>query len=53
MLDIMYDIPSKNNVKEVIIDDNVINDGAQPMLVYKSDEEMQAEAEEAKKKTSA
>jgi ATP-dependent Clp protease ATP-binding subunit ClpX len=52
MLDIMYDIPSKNNVKEVIIDDNVINDGAQPMLVYKSDEEMQAE-EEAKKKTSA
>ena len=52
MLDIMYDIPSKNNVKEVIIDDTVINDGAQPMLVYKSDEEMQAE-EEAKKKTSA
>lgn len=52
MLDIMYDIPSKNNVKEVIIDENVINDGAQPMLVYKTDEEILAE-EEAKRKTSA
>lgn len=52
MLDIMYDIPSKNNVKEVIIDENVINDGGQPMLVYKTDEEIQAE-EEAKKKSSA
>ncbi|MFS4459090.1 ATP-dependent Clp protease ATP-binding subunit ClpX [Bdellovibrio sp. HCB2-146] len=53
MLDIMYDIPSKNNVKEVVIDENVINDGAQPMLVYKTDEEIRAEEEEAKKKTSA
>ncbi|WP_295904446.1 ATP-dependent Clp protease ATP-binding subunit ClpX [uncultured Bdellovibrio sp.] len=52
MLDIMYDIPSKSNVKEVVIDENVINDGAQPMLVYKTDEEIQAE-EEAKKKSSA
>ncbi len=52
MLDVMYDIPSKTNVKEVIIDDNVINDGAQPKLVYKTDEEIQAE-EEAKKKTPA
>lgn len=52
MLDVMYDIPSKNNVKEVIIDENVINEGTQPMLVYKTEEEMQAE-EEAKKKTSA
>ncbi|UOF00567.1 ATP-dependent Clp protease ATP-binding subunit ClpX [Bdellovibrio reynosensis] len=52
MLDIMYDIPSKNNVKEVIIDENVINDGGQPMLVYKTEEEIQAE-EEAKKKSSA
>lgn len=52
MLDIMYEIPSKNNVKEVVIDENVINEGAQPMLVYKTDEEIQAE-EEAKKKSSA
>lgn len=52
MLDVMYDIPSKTNVKEVVIDENVINEGAQPMLVYKTDEEIQAE-EEAKKKSSA
>jgi len=51
MLDVMYDIPSKNNVKEVVIDDNVINDGAQPMLVYKTEEEMRAE--EDSKKNSA
>ncbi len=38
--------PSKNNVKEVVIDENVINGGAQPMLVCKTDEEMQAEEEE-------
>ncbi|MFM6930071.1 MAG: ATP-dependent Clp protease ATP-binding subunit ClpX [Bdellovibrio sp.] len=48
MLDIMYDIPSRTNVKEVIIDDNVINDGGSPMLVYKTEEEIKAE-EEAKK----
>jgi len=52
MLDIMYDIPSKGNVKEVLVDENVINDGAQPVLVYKSEAEIQAE-EEAKKKSSA
>lgn len=52
MLDVMYDIPSQNKVKEVVIDENVINEGAAPMLVYKTDEEIQAE-EEAKKKTSA
>jgi ATP-dependent Clp protease ATP-binding subunit ClpX len=52
MLDIMYDVPSNNNVKEVIIDEDVINDGAQPQVTYKSKEEMQAEEEE-KRKTSA
>ncbi|AHI07220.1 ATP-dependent protease ATP-binding subunit ClpX [Bdellovibrio bacteriovorus W] len=52
MLDIMYDIPSQNNVKEVIIDENVINESAQPVIVYKTEEEIQAE-EEAKKKNTA
>lgn len=51
MLDIMYDIPSKNNVKEVIVNDKVINDGAAPEVVYKTKEEIQAEEE--KKKTPA
>lgn len=43
MLDLMYEIPSKNNVKEVVIDDAVIDKGAPPKLVYKTPEEMAAE----------
>ena len=43
MLDIMFEIPSKTNVKEVIIDEKVINEGAQPKLTYKSEEEMRAD----------
>ena len=35
--------PSKTNVKEVIIDEKVIDDGMPPKLVYKSEEEMRAE----------
>jgi ATP-dependent Clp protease ATP-binding subunit ClpX len=48
MLDIMFEIPSKSNVKECIIDEKVINDGATPKLVYKTDDEMRAEATKAK-----
>lgn len=47
MLDIMFDIPSKPNVKECIIDEKVINDGAAPKLVYKTEDEMRAEAAKA------
>ncbi len=43
MLDIMFDIPSKTNVKEVVIDENVIESGAAPKLVYKTEEEMRAD----------
>lgn len=52
MLDIMYDVPSQNHVKEVIIDEDVINDCAAPKVVFKTKEEMQAEEEE-RSKTSA
>lgn len=34
MLDIMYEIPSKSNVKECIITDKVINGTGQPELIY-------------------
>jgi ATP-dependent Clp protease ATP-binding subunit ClpX len=44
MLDIMFDLPSKTNVKECIIDEKVINDGAAPKLVYKTEDEIRAEA---------
>jgi ATP-dependent Clp protease ATP-binding subunit ClpX len=47
MLDIMFDLPSKSNVKECIIDEKVINDGAPPKLVYKTEDEIRAEAAKA------
>ncbi len=40
MLDIMFDVPSKVNLKEVLIDDNVIFTKAQPALVFKTEEEI-------------
>lgn len=36
MLDIMFEIPSKSNIKTVIIDEGVIEKGATPELVYKT-----------------
>lgn len=50
MLDVMYDIPGMNNVKEVIVDDKVIREGSQPKLVYMTDDEVKAKAEADKKK---
>jgi ATP-dependent Clp protease ATP-binding subunit ClpX len=50
MLDVMYEIPSKSNVKECIIDDEVITKKKHPTLVYRTDDEMRAlEAAEAAK----
>ncbi|RJO63132.1 MAG: ATP-dependent Clp protease ATP-binding subunit ClpX [Myxococcales bacterium] len=34
MLDVMYDIPSRNNVREVVIDAEVIEKAKEPMLIY-------------------
>ncbi len=39
MLDIMFDIPSRTNVKEVVIDENVILQKGEPVLVYKAESE--------------
>ncbi len=44
MLDIMFDIPSKPNVKEVLIDEKVITDNQAPKITFKSEEEIQAHA---------
>ncbi len=40
MLDIMFEIPSKLNIKECIIDAGVVREGKQPKLVYRTEEEM-------------
>ena len=34
MLDIMYDLPSRDDVSEVAIGEEVILHGAEPMIVY-------------------
>lgn len=43
MLDLMYDIPSTGNVKQCIIDEDVILGKGQPKLVYKTEEETKKE----------
>lgn len=53
MLDIMFEIPSKSNVKEVLIDEKVINDGAKPTVTYKTEDEIQAEESAAASKAAA
>ena len=34
MLDVMYDVPSEENIMEVVISEEVIRDQASPMIVY-------------------
>jgi ATP-dependent Clp protease ATP-binding subunit ClpX len=46
MLEIMYEIPSQNTVKEVVITEELIVDGAEPIMVYKSPEEIAAQKRE-------
>ena len=43
MLDVMYDLPNKSNVKECIISEEVIEGKKPPMLVYEGDSEESAE----------
>ncbi|MCP4810402.1 MAG: ATP-dependent Clp protease ATP-binding subunit ClpX [Proteobacteria bacterium] len=37
MLDVMYDIPSKSNIKECVISDDVVTRNKPPVLVYERD----------------
>ena len=39
MLDIMYDVPSRRNVGEVVISEEVIDGGEQPLVVLKKEPE--------------
>ncbi|RYZ63416.1 MAG: ATP-dependent Clp protease ATP-binding subunit ClpX, partial [Proteobacteria bacterium] len=40
LLDVMFDIPSRGDVKECIIDEDVIKLGKQPKLVLRTEAEM-------------
>ena len=39
MLDLMYDIPSRDDVEEVVINEEVIEQGAKPLMVLKQEQE--------------
>jgi ATP-dependent Clp protease ATP-binding subunit ClpX len=39
MLDVMYDIPSREDVVECVVNEEVIEQGAEPLLVYKREAE--------------
>ena len=34
MLDIMYEIPSQPNIKEVVVNEEVVLKGEKPLIVY-------------------
>lgn len=53
MLDIMYEIPSKQNAKEVIISKEVITGGKEPKVTYRTEEEIRAEKSKQEKAESA
>ena len=39
MLDVMYDIPSRDDIEECVVNEEVIEQGADPLLVYKREAE--------------
>ena len=45
LLDTMYELPSMENVHKVVIDESVINEGADPYLVIESDDFKRASSE--------
>jgi ATP-dependent Clp protease ATP-binding subunit ClpX len=44
LLDIMFELPSMDNVKKVVVEANVITDGARPILIYADDESQKKHA---------
>ena len=39
MLELMYELPSREDVEECVVGEEVIEQGAEPMLVYKQEAE--------------
>ena len=46
LLDIMYDLPSMDNVEKVVIDDSVIRGGGEPLFIYEGPEKKLASSED-------
>ncbi len=40
MLDIMYDVPSRDGIKEVVVNEEVITKGEKPLVVYEKEAEL-------------
>ena len=41
LLDVMFDLPSVENVKKVVVESGVITDGAKPLVIYAENEEQE------------
>lgn len=46
LLDIMYDLPSTENVAKVVIDESVVKGESAPILIYEANETQAAVAEQ-------
>ncbi|MBY4675082.1 ATP-dependent protease ATP-binding subunit ClpX [Marinobacterium arenosum] len=46
LLDIMYELPSLENVSKVVIDENVVEGNSEPMLIYENTEQAKAAPED-------
>ena len=40
MLEIMYEIPSESGVKEIVVNEDVVNKGERPLVVYEKEKEL-------------
>jgi ATP-dependent Clp protease ATP-binding subunit ClpX len=39
MLEIMYEVPSKVGVKEIVVNEDVVTKGERPLVVYENEKE--------------
>ncbi|GHU00585.1 ATP-dependent Clp protease ATP-binding subunit ClpX [Alphaproteobacteria bacterium] len=42
LLDVMYELPSKQGVKEVVVGEQVVEDGAEPLMIFAEEKKKQA-----------
>jgi ATP-dependent Clp protease ATP-binding subunit ClpX len=42
LLEVMYDLPSVENVSKVVVEESVITEGAKPLLIYQDEDEKRA-----------
>ena len=51
LLDIMYDLPSEDNVTKVVVDESVVNGETQPYIIYESEDVDRSDAVEDQRST--